>query len=61
MPAQRNNAYDEPQFKRLWYSRMTAREIAKRIGVTPPAVLRAAQRRGLPGKHEINAKRYGDA
>lgn len=48
MPAARKPIYDSELFRQIWFSPIPLREIAARLGVTPPAVIKAARRRNLP-------------
>ncbi|MDD9726102.1 hypothetical protein PVV74_11605 [Roseovarius sp. SK2] len=50
MPAgrPRNPIYDTEEFTRLWYSRLTLKEIAHQLGVSANSVHSAGRHRGLP-------------
>lgn len=50
MPRPRSPEYDAPEFRDMWFSRMTLAEIAKSMGVSITAIWKAAERRGWPSK-----------
>ena len=53
MPAPRRSVYDSEEFRRRYHSGETLASIAAWIGVTDAAVLKAASRRGYPGKFMV--------
>lgn len=47
MPRPRSKEYDAPEFRKMWDT-MPLRDIAEQLGVTAPAIHRAAMMRGFP-------------
>lgn len=56
MPRPCRPDYDAPEFRRLWLSDVPIRVIARRYGVTAVAIVKAADRRGLPKKYAMRTE-----
>jgi hypothetical protein len=53
--------YESEEFARRWHSDETLASMASWLGVSIPAVYRAAMRRGLPKRLEMRASRMKES
>jgi hypothetical protein len=53
----RRAKYNSEEFTRRWHSDETLASMAAWLGVSIPAVYKAAMRRGLPKRFEMRARR----
>lgn len=56
MPAHPRREYETDAFREAWWSKEPIHAIAERLGVSAPAIVRAAKRRGWPGRYEIQSQ-----
>jgi DNA-binding MurR/RpiR family transcriptional regulator len=57
----RRAKYNSEEFARRWHSDETLASMAAWLGVSVPAVYRAAMRRGLPKRLEMRASRMKES